>query len=349
MSYSRGWKIVGAAALAAIIALPAAAGISETVSFDGDRLQVRSLIGSVQVESHSGSSFEVVVESRGKDAREGLIELEQDGDELRIVFPDEREFVYPELRGSTTIGNDGGSWLSRIFGSDRIRVRGSGSGMELWTDVTVRVPDGAELALEHAVGDVRADGVDARLELSTRSGNVTVADTRGDLSVATGSGDIAFTAIEGRELRMATGSGDVEGERSHGDSLEIATGSGEVTLEDIRGDSLEVATGSGDVKVGRSGLDSVEVGTGSGDVELALDRMGGGNISVGTGSGDIVLRMPGGTACDVHAETDGGRVDVQVSGADFSTKEADEVRFTVGGGGSRVRLGSGNGDIRIRG
>ena len=48
----------------------------------------------------------------------------------------------------------------------------SGSGMELWADVTVRVPSGGKIAIEHAIGGIEANGVDGQLELSTRSGNV---------------------------------------------------------------------------------------------------------------------------------------------------------------------------------
>ena len=99
----------------------------------------------------------------------------------------------------------------------------------------------------------------------------------------------------------------------------------------------------------RAGLDRVEIGTGSGDVTLDLDQMGDGDYNVGTGSGDITLTMPPGTPVDVHAETNSGRIEVEVLDAEFRTREDDEVRFSVGGGGVDVELGTGGGDIRIRG
>jgi hypothetical protein len=349
MSKVRHWKWATVLVLAALVALPAAAGMQETLSFDSDRLHVKSLIGQITVESHSGSGFEVVVDTQGKDAREGAVRLEQETDELLIGFTGgAREYVDTRLKGSTSISTDNG-WLSRLLGSGRIKVRGSGSGVELWTDVTIRVPDGGALELEHQVGEVQARNVDGRLELATGSGDVTLDTTRGDLAVATGSGDIRLTGVEGDEIEIATGSGDVDGERCHGHSFEIATGSGSIGLGDIDADSVEIGTGSGDVKLERVAADSVEIGTGSGDVTLAMDRLGSGEVSIGTGSGDIDVDVPAGGGLDVHAETRGGEVNVQMSGVEFSTQEDDEVRFTVGGGGTRVRLGSGNGDITIRG
>jgi DUF4097 and DUF4098 domain-containing protein YvlB len=77
--------------------------------------------------------------------------------------------------------------------------------------------------------------------------------------------------------------------------------------------------------------------------------MGDGEFNVGTGSGDITLRMPPGATADVHAETHGGKVTVDLDGpVAFDTREEDEVRMTVGQGGARVDLGSGSGDIQIR-
>jgi hypothetical protein len=40
---------------------------------------------------------------------------------------------------------------------------------------------------------------------------------------------------------------------------------------------------------------------------------------------------------------------VDLDAAEFSKRDVDEVRLTVGSGDARVELGSGNGDIHIRG
>jgi hypothetical protein len=338
----------------ALLAGPASAAIEQRATIDGERLVLRNLIGEVRVEPGSGS-FDVVVSIDGKDARPGLIELGRSDGQLEIRFPsDVRDYVYPRLDGKTDVSMDvdDGGWLKRLvgdmLGTGRIRVRPSGSGTELWADVTVRVPDGTSIRIEHAVGRIVAENVDAELELSTRSGEMRIDGTRGRLSAATGSGRIGLSRIDGERVEIATGSGGVLAEDCNGEEIQIATGSGSIELTTIRGRSMQVATGSGDVRARRVSADGLEIGTGSGDVTLELDSMGDGDYDVGTGSGDITLRMPAGATADVHAETHGGRVTVDLAGdVDFRTQEKDEVRLTVGQGGARVDLGSGSGDIRI--
>jgi hypothetical protein len=52
---------------------------------------------------------------------------------------------------------------------------------------------------------------------------------------------------------------------------------------------------------------------------------------------------------DVHAETGSGGVDLEIDRDEMqiSKDQRDEVRFTMGGGDARVRIGTGSGGIRI--
>lgn len=321
---------------------PAGAALVQEKSFDTERLRIKNVVGQVRIEPASGSTFDVAVRIEGRDAREGLVELETGADELTIRMPaGQPSFVYPEL------GHGSGT---RFSGPDgRVEIRGAGGGMELWVDLTVRVPRGGRLALEQRVGAVLAEEVDGELELATGAGDVSIERTTGGLSVATGSGNVLLTRIHGARVDVATGSGDVEALDSEGETLEFATGSGDVKLATLRGDSMKVATGSGDITARGIDSDGCEIGTGSGDVDLGLDGMGGGGFTIGTGSGDITLTLPAGSSADVHAETDGGAIEVALGGdVRYGYRSDEEVEFVVGGGGTRVRLGSGNGDIRIR-
>jgi hypothetical protein len=338
----RGW--FGKAALVALVVLlaaPAWAALEERMTFSSDRLSVRSLIGEVRVEAGSGSDFEVLVTIAGKDAQEGLVKLDASDSRLDIRFPaGQHEFVYPKI--------EGGSNIKLGDGTERIRVRGSGPGMELWADVTVRVPRGTELEVEHGVGMIAVEGVDAALKLSTRSGDVDVENSSGELAVATGSGDVELVRVQGTPLKIATGSGDVEAKDCDGDRLQIATGSGDIELANLRGGSMEVATGSGDVEAQAIEADELDIGTGSGDVGLELDRVSIGKFNVGTGSGDVTLSLPSDASADVHAETHRGQIEVALGDVQYRHREDDEIEFTVGGGGASVDLGTGSGDIRIR-
>ena len=289
-------KTLASAAAVALLAFPAAAGLEQTRSFDSDRLTVRNLIGKVTVEGHGGSGFEVTVNVQGRDAKDGAIRLEQEGDELNIVFPEsQRDYVYPALgSGDSSISVNGSSWLLKLLGGGRINVKGSGKGLELWADVIVRVPSGGRLEIKHGIGELVAIDVDGDLELSTRTGDVVAESVGGNLSIATGSGDVKVTRVDGRRINVATGSGDVEVQEFDGERIEIATGSGDVGLETIRGRSMSVATGSGDVEARRIESDQMSVATGSGSVTVGLDQMGNGDFNVASGSGRIVLELPPG-------------------------------------------------------
>ena len=218
-------------ALLALLAAPASAAIKETKTFKSDRLVVRNLIGEVRIESYRGSGFEVEVTVQGADASKGMIELDADDESLNIRFPESRDFVYPALgKGSSRISGRGSDWLSKVGGGGRIDVKGSGSGMEIWADVVIRAPRGHELRVQHAVGQLIAEDVDADLELSTNNGDVTLEGTRGRVQVATGSGDVTATRVEGERAEIATGSGDVEAEDCTAERISIATGSGDVSV-----------------------------------------------------------------------------------------------------------------------
>jgi hypothetical protein len=340
-----------------LLATPAvqAAGIERSHSFSTDRLTVRNLIGEIRVEGHGGSTFEVTVKIEGRDADESLIRMKATDRGLDLIFPADRgDFVYPRLGSSSSELNPNRTAnLGELFygepSSNRIKVRGSGKGLELWADVTILVPSGGELEVAHGLGALLASSVDGNLDLSTRSGNVSVERIRGEVSVATGSGEVGLSQLDSNQVEVATGSGGITLEDSRSDEVELASGSGDITLSALQAGSIEIGTGSGDITAKEIDSEGVEMGTGSGDVTLDLWQMGRGEFEIGTGSGDIELTVSGGVSADVHAETNGGEIWVDLAAAEFTTQEKDEVRLTVGGGDARVELGTGSGNIRIRG
>jgi len=347
---NRFWTLLAVIATVALLAQPAVARVVEQRSFDSDVLEVRNLIGEIKVEGHGGSGFEVEIDIQGKDASEGRIDIRADGSSLTLVFPEARRFVYPRLgsRGKTNITmgkNDG--FLSRMLGQGRIEVRGSGDGVEIWADLTIRVPAGGRLEVDHGVGQVDAENVNGDLTLGTHSGHVSAHGIDGSLEVDTGSGHVEVSDIRG-DLLADTGSGHVTAERIEGHDVNIDTGSGSVTVEDVRASKLRVDTGSGRVSATAIRVDSAEIDTGSGSVTLELDEMGQGDFNIDTGSGSIRLRIPHGASADVQAETGSGGVDLDIGEpVQLRHKDRDQIAFSIGSGGARVRLDTGSGSIRI--
>jgi len=226
-----------------------AAGIELNESFSTDRLTVRNLIGEIHIEGHGGSTFEVVVSVAGRDADQGMIRTKVTGDQLDILFPAAQgDYVYPRLGRSNSDFNmkSGGNLADLLYGdggANRIKVRGSGTGLELWADVTVRVPSGGRLEIVHGVGEMFAENVDGDLELATRSGDVTADRTRGELSIATGSGNVGLNQIDSEQVEIATGSGDIKVQDSRGDEFELASGSGEIFLSALQARSIDHCQG----------------------------------------------------------------------------------------------------------
>jgi hypothetical protein len=334
---------------------------SETFSFDADTLAVGNLIGAVDVERNSRDRFEVEVRVGGRDARPDSLRFERrEGARaaLQVVFPVGREqrFVYPELgRGSTNFRlHDRGDrgWLRELIDAVRspeIRVSGSGSGAELWADLTIRVPAGGALELQHGVGKVFVHDVDGDLRIDLLSGDFDGESLRGRIHVSTGSGGVTLREVDG-ELLVDTGSGAVKLAQVRGPRVVVDTGSGRVVIEDVDTQDLVVDTGSGAVRAERVRADGARVDTGSGSVVLALDWMGDGAFDVDTGSGSITLLVPTEVSAEVQADTGAGGIEVDLPGVETLHRERDEMRFRIGSRsaqGAQVRLDTGSGRIRV--
>ncbi len=166
--------------------------------------------------------------------------------------------------------------------------------------------------------------VETQLSSETGSGDLTVEGLHGTVNARTGSGDLNFDSING-DVRVKTGSGDGRFERMTG-RLELETGSGDFELRDLRC-SLDLRTGSGDVKA---------EGEPTGDWSLH------------TGSGEVTVRLPSALAFDLDAHTSSG--EISASGLAIvaeGTIGHGALRGKVRGGGVRVELRTGSGDIRI--
>lgn len=311
-----------------------------TFRFDSEELVVANLIGAVTVAGGSQDGFEVVIDVRGEDATADLLEFEvAEGREgsLTVVFPvDEHDrYRYPELgRGSSTISvhrnrREDGSWLKKVFsglGGDRIRVSGRRSGLAVWADMTITVPEGRSLSVTNGVGTVTARNIDGDLLLDTSSGAVEVETMRGDLVVDTGSGAVKVDDVRGNVL--------------------VDTGSGGVTVTAVRG-NLNVDTGSGGVTARRIEADEAKIDTGSGSVVLELDRMGRGEFIVDTGSGGVELVLPNDASARIEIETGSGGIRNRIENAQIRHKDRGELRMTVGDGAARVHVDTGSGGVEI--
>ena len=175
--------------------------------------------------------------------------------------------------------------------------------------LTVRVPSGVLVTAQTGNGDVTVNGAD------------------GDVSVNTGNGRILVSGTAGR--------------------VTAHTGNGRVTVEGARG-AVDANTGNGDVRVVTSS-GPVNVHSGNGDIDVSMDQVArSAAMTFSTGSGRISLAVPAGFGAELDGSTGNGRIasalPVQVSGRISPQR----IHGTLGPGGERLSLHTGNGDVDIR-
>jgi len=164
------------------------------------------------------------------------------------------------------------------------------------------------------------------------------------VKAGTGNGDVSISG-GGREVIAATGNGRVDVTGTSGE-VDASTGNGRVTVDGATG-PVEVSSGNGDVLV-RTSLGPVTVSTGNGDIDVSMDRLDGSpDMNFSTGNGRITLAVPDGFGAELDSNTGNGRVTVDFPIQMRGRMNPSRVRGTLGKGGGRLVLSSGNGDLTI--
>ncbi|MDM7917148.1 MAG: DUF4097 domain-containing protein [Candidatus Eisenbacteria bacterium] len=353
--------MIGLAALGGILmVLPkgvrAGSPFDRRFQVEAQSLVVGNVVGEVRVVGSTASAFEVEVAVRGKDASADRVRFEQSEGadaKLSILFPSETRFVYPPLgRGSKTsfrLGNEKEGWLDLLLSAGRgkeITVSGSGSGTEIWADVTVHVPAGRKIEIRHGVGSVTASGTTGGTVLATHGGPITAENVEGGLTIDTGSGKVVVHDVRGG-ASIDTGSGDVELRGASGGEIVIDTGSGSVEVDAIDCSQIQIDTGSGTVEAMEVRADRGRIDTGSGSIRADFGRMGPGPFDLETGSGAVDLRIPADASASISASTGSGRIRCDLTEAQLLHKDQGEMSIRVGAGAATVRIDTGSGSIDI--
>jgi DUF4097 and DUF4098 domain-containing protein YvlB len=224
--------------------------------------------------------------------------------------------------------------------------------------LALEVPAGVAVELDGASADFDGEGLSAPLTLHSASGDADLRRCVGDVQISTASGDVT---IEGsRAVSVTTVSGDVHVAMTRG-PLRIHTSSGDVAIGDLS-DSLAVETTSGDIEVGRapagatiatsSGGISVRHAAGrlrarsvSGDVKAVLEPPLRG-AEIVTSSGEIGLGLEDTVGCALELRTSSGSLDIGVP-CRTQTLTRQLVSAVVRQGTTPVMLRSVSGDITV--
>lgn len=166
--------------------------------------------------------------------------------------------------------------------------------------------------------------VETEISSTTGSGDVSVEGIRGPVNARSGSGDMKFRSVSG-DVSLKTGSGDARLDEISAGHVEVETGSGDVELRDLRC-AMRVRTGSGDIRA---------EGQLSGDWTLHA------------GSGEVNVRLPSETGFDLDAHTSSGEIHTSLPITVQGSIGRGELHGKVNGGGARLELRTGSGDISI--
>lgn len=341
--------------IAAVLLVPAASAAQqlERHAVPGDHVAVYNLAGLMRVERGGGTDVMVELTRGGRDAGKLSVATGplRGRETLRVMYPDD-EIAYPELgRGSMTLhvrddgtfnDHDGRRWFDD---GRRVRITGSGRGLEAHADLRIAVPPGKRVDVYLAVGRVTVSNVEGDLRVDVASADVTADHVKGTLTVDTGSGDVHVSDVQG-DVSLDTGSGNLTVSGMSGAELKLDTGSGNVSAERVTADVLKIDTGSGDVTASSLKSTDVNIDTGSGGVQLDLasDLA---SLYVDTGSGDVTVRIPGTFGAAVDIETSSGGIDLQDVVLKATRLEEDHVVGEIGDGKGRVKIETGSGGVRL--
>ncbi len=243
------------------------------------------------------------------------------------------------IRGKIHVGN---GWLTggRQAEVDEIEknppVRQTGNSIhidylnahDISIDYEITAPPDTKLRTQSGSGDQTIEGLRAGVDLSSGSGDVRLRDLDGEVHLRTGSGNVEAQDVSGAFTAEA-GSGDVRVDTKGNGDVHVHTGSGNIELRGING-ALEAETGSGDINIAGVQTGIWEIRAHSGNVEIELPSNAAFDLDATTGSGEVVVGRP---------------VTMVVQGR---VREAQRsVNGKVGGGGPRLTIHTGSGDVRI--
>ena len=175
---------------------------------------------------------------------------------------------------------------------------------------TIRVPKGVHVAVGSGNGDVSVGGATADVRASSGNGKVRVTTSGGAVNASSGNGEVNVEHAGG--------------------PVRASSGNGRVTVVTSRG-PVNASSGNGDVEVSMDAIadvsDDMELSSGNGTITVTVPADFTGELDASTGSGKFYSDFP----MMVR-----GRIDPQ------------HVRATIGKGGRRLTMRSGNGDVELR-
>ncbi|MEO8715964.1 MAG: DUF4097 family beta strand repeat-containing protein [Acetobacteraceae bacterium] len=259
--------------------------------------------------------------------------------------------------GSIAVTARSGDIVITGWNRDQVRLRATGDSDDADSTGDIRLDASSSRLTVESTG---RRGGDTRFELSvpygvrvvatSRSGDVSVRGTRGQVEIHSQNGDVDVDDVATR-LDVRTFSGDLTATNIMGD-VEISTLNGGVRITDLRG-NVDVGTISGDIELRGVQSKLVRAHTTSGDVTYdgVIDPAG--RYELSAHSGDLRLHVPRNASAQLTVSTWNGGIDSEFPitltpgehGIGLTTSK--RLTFQIGGGAARITAETFSGDITI--
>ena len=139
---------------------------------------------------------------------------------------------------------------------------------------------------------------------------------------------MTVTVPRGARLHTSSGNGDVSLQAAVAEA-KVRSGNGKVRIADVTG--------------------WVDASSGNGDVRVTMDRLTGNeDMEFTSGNGRIEVIVPSDFSADVEANTGNGRISTDFPITIQGKLSRNRLRGTIGNGGRRLKLSTGNGSMEIR-
>jgi DUF4097 and DUF4098 domain-containing protein YvlB len=175
--------------------------------------------------------------------------------------------------------------------------------------------------------------------------NFTIQVPRG-VVVRVGSGNGAV-AVDGAtaDVHASSGNGDVR-VGAGADRVDASSGNGVVTVDGARG-PVEASSGNGRVVISTAS-GPVNASSGNGRIEVSIGSRATGDMTFSSGNGNVVLTLPSDFGAQVDASTGNGSIDSDFPLHVVGRMSPHSLHGTIGNGGGRLHISTGNGSIVLR-
>ena len=214
---------------------------------------------------------------------------------------------------STDLSTSGGHIeLSNLTGTQKFETSGGHLDLEQLKGKIDGSTSGGHITIKNSSDNIK---------LSTSGGHITAESCTGDIDLSTSGGSLDLTQLSGK-IHATTSGGNVHGENISGE-LETGTSGGNVNLQAISG-NLEAHTSGGNITVEmKDPKDYITLHNSGGKVDLQLPASKGYNL-------DLSGKVKVGTLKNFSGDT----------GEDY-------MRGTLNGGGTKVKVNSGDGRVNL--